>query len=215
MFLVFIFAIVLAGCGKRPDQGNSAGSSQNEPVLATGSNPEADILGVKIANEVNLIECLIKYTNQAGVDKYQIHDAEVKGNYVRGRFSYDNQLKPDIFWAIMSSGTWSLVYAGEQAPDCALLMGFPGELKSGCREDLNAKQISNFDECVKAGFLPSNDNPRRCFDGDNNVFVEVGASCVNKRYVSQEVSKCRDLDYNCLDEEKPFLDDIGCGCQKQ
>jgi len=213
--LGLFFVVGLSGCQsnetvKAPDLSlpvvNAESFVDEEP-----SKTEADL---KINNEVSLIEALAKHDQAVDFNKYQLHDVIVSGDYARGRFSCDNELRTDIFWATMSAGVWHLVFLGDQGPDCAILNGFPIELKSGCREDLNVKQISNFADCLKAGFLATNDQPRRCFDDKNNVFVEVGMVNLSKRYISQDVAKCRDLDFDCTSTERSFLDDFGCGCQK-
>ena len=209
--LALVLLVGLSGCQNSQPKSSEQPAVDNLPTTpATATEPAPS---QPIVNEPGLIEALAKYQKQGGADKYQLHDTQTKGDYAHGRFSYNNDLKPDSFWAKLAAGLWQVVYVGDQGPDCGLLVGFPPELKAGCREDLNVGQISNFADCLKAGFKATTDQPRRCLDNKNNVFLEIAPSGVAKRYISQNVIKCRNLDFDCTAEEKPFLDDLGCGCQ--
>jgi hypothetical protein len=208
--LTLVLGVILAGC-----QQQTAAKSQDQPInpaaAATTSLPAASDL--KPEDETALITLLAARDKSTSFAKYQLHDTQVQGDWVRGSFSVDNNLQPDMFWATKIAGAWQLVVVG-QDPDCVKLAGFPTALKAGCRENLNLSQISNFADCLKAGFKATTDQPRRCLDSAGDVFLEVPVAGVAKRYISQDVSKCSSLDFECASDEKPFLDDKGCGCQK-
>ena len=206
--LALVLLLGLTACQSKPTPPVADNQGTINGQTATGTITDSGL-----TNEANLIEALIKATKLEGVDNYQLHDTALKGDYARGRWSYKNDLQPEVFWANLSAGVWHLVYVGREGPACTLLAGWPGELQSGCRGDLNAGQISNFADCLKAGFKATAEMPRRCLDDKGNVFMEVTAAAAAKRYISQEVTKCRDLDFDCASTEKPFLDDVGCGCQ--
>lgn len=212
IFLLCFLVIVLSGC-RNPREvlptSQVVGATLDwsaEEVIDDASQKPA------IVNEIGLLGALAAKYGQTA-DRYLLHDLQVSGEFARGRFSYDNQLNPQVFWAALNNGSWRVVASDVQVPACSLLSAFPSVLRSGCRSDLNVEQISNFNDCVKAGFTPTNEQPRRCLDNEGHVFVEVTAGHNVKRYVSQDVVKCRDLDFVCAGHEKSFLDDVGCGCQ--
>lgn len=212
IFLSLFLLVGLAGC----QAGNLlVERSQKENGLENLPSITAQAVAdkVEVVNEAGLLSVLAAKTGQADPAKYLLHDVKVNGDFIRGRFSYGNALSPQTFWASLSAGAWTVVFVGEQAPDCQLLRDFPPLLQSGCRADLNVEQVSNFNDCLQAGFPCTAEQPRRCVDAQGNIFVEVAVASNAKRYVSQDVVKCRDLDFDCAANEKSFLDAVGCGCQ--
>gem|GEM_PF-4192767 len=205
-----LLVVSLAGCEETPVLSTEEQARTILPTApALASAPTSIATG-----ESGLLAKVSQAVHENNAEQCQLHDVQVNGDYVYGRFSINNQLRPEKFWAKLSAGSWQIVFLGGEPPACAALNGFPDELQAGCREDVNQKQISNFEDCVKAGYQPTADEPRHCLDGNNNLFVEVGAGQSPKRYVSHNVRQCGDLDFDCGVGERAFLDDGGCGCQR-
>lgn len=56
-----------------------------------------------------------------------------------------------------------------------------------------------------------NDGTSVVRDGNNNC--EFPACPDMKIYVSEDVEKCKLIRYTCTEGQKPFFDDVGCGCE--
>lgn len=206
---IFVLAILFlnAGCQAKTEFGATppAPSPTTKVINQASSAPDMDASAI--------IALLAARNNQDAV-KYELHDVKKSGDYQMGSWSNDGRLSPETFWAVKDKASWRLVYLGKDMPGCELLSAWPAEIKAGCRDDLNVKQISNFSQCVSAGGQIEPTKPRRCLDGQGNIFVEVLAGTIDKRYISQDLSKCAALDFDCTIQEKRFMDSQGCGCQK-
>ena len=205
---LFVLAILLSvsGCQTKIKQVSVSEPKAPAPIKQAQASPNLDESAIIV---------LLAQKNQQEPSKYQLHDVEISANYEKGRWSYEGHLTNEFFWAVKETTGWRLVCAGKENPNCADLADWPLKIKAGCRDNLNNKQISNFYQCQMAGGKIENLKPRRCFDEQDNVFVEIGAEVVDKRYISQDLNKCADLDFDCALTEKRFMDGVGCGCQKK
>jgi hypothetical protein len=206
---IFVLVILLfnSGCELK----TSTSSTAFTPSEVT-SNPVEQATTTPNLDE-NAIIAILAGKNKQDPTKYELHDVKISGDYVIGSWSFEGNLSPERFWAFRANSSWRLVYLGKDTPACDQLKTWPAEVKVGCRDDLNAKQISNFSQCVTAGGKIENTKPRRCLDGVGNIFVEMLASTIDKRYISQDLNKCPALDFDCNTSEKRFMDGQGCGCQ--
>jgi hypothetical protein len=204
-YTTFIVLILFLGSGCqsriRPDINKTP-----EPVSPQVASTTPDL-------DESAIIAILAAANKQDPATYELHDVKQSGDYRVGSWSSDGRLSPQTFWAVKDNASWRLVYVGKDMPACELLSLWPADIKSGCRDDLNGKQISNFSQCVSAGGQIEATKPRRCLDGRGNIFVEVLAGTIDKRYISQDLNKCAALDFDCTTGEKRFMDSQGCGCQ--
>ncbi len=207
LFIFFVLALgILSGCQTEP-----------EAVLAPTVAPAVVDVNQTASTtpdlDENAIMAILAASHNQDSTKYELHDVKKNGNYAVGRWSVDDNLSAETFWASKDQASWRLVYVGREMPSCEQLASWPTEIKAGCRDDLNSRQISNFSQCVTAGGQITETKPRRCFDKKGNIFVEILVGPTNKRYISQDLNKCQDLDFDCAVREKRFMDNLGCGCQ--
>ncbi|MBM3228348.1 hypothetical protein FJZ20_00445 [Candidatus Pacearchaeota archaeon] len=105
-----------------------------------------------------------------------------------------------------------------------------------------SKEISNFDECVAAGYPVAESYPRQCRTPEGELFVEeisLGgqrdsygcliaagyswneeiSACVRewekslREYQSLNSEDCKILQIVCSEDKTPFYDATGCGCE--
>lgn len=205
---IFILVILLltGGCQAKnqPVANSLAEPTASQPAELASSTPDMD---------ESAIIAILAAKNKQDPSKYQLHDIKKDRTYEVGRWSFEGNLSQETFWAVKDDASWRLVYAGKDMPSYNQLTNWPADIKAGCRDDLNGKQISNFSQCVTAGGRIEATKPRRCLDDKGNIFVEVLSGSVDKRYISQDLNKCPALDFDCTVSEKRFMDSQGCGCQ--
>lgn len=77
----------------------------------------------------------------------------------------------------------------------------------------SSKEISNFEECVSAGFAVGESYPRQCWTDDGKHFVEDIGGDLNRNYHSRDVEECSRTQILCVEGMKFFSDETGCGCE--
>lgn len=206
---IFVLVILLLTSGCQTKTSPLEENKNPEPVAKSSLEQASSTPSL----DESAIIAILASKNKQDPTQYELHDIKINGNYAVGRWSFNGSLSQEMFWVTKENFVWSLVYVGRDMPRCDQLASWPTSIKAGCRDDLNGKQISNFSQCVTAGGRVENTKPRRCLDGQGNIFVEMLPSTVDKRYISQDLNKCVDLDFDCNIQEKRFMDGQGCGCQ--
>lgn len=94
---------------------------------------------------------------------------------------------------------------------------------AACLPGISVKpKVTSFEQCVAEGNPVMESYPRQCRSQAGDLFVEEikdipkDASVEEqRRYISSDPDQCKAMFFVCEEDEQPFFNEKGCGCQKK